>query len=84
MKIFSKSKFFLKSLVRDLNPGPLAYQVSVLTIRPRSLMEDVGIYFQYVLFTCENQPILTKNLRLSNTFWLYQHWVRNAYVQRKS
>ena len=23
-------------------------------------MEEVGIYFQFMLFTCENQPILTK------------------------
>ena len=23
-------------------------------------MEEIGIYFQYVLVTCENQPILTK------------------------
>ena len=64
IKIFSKSNFFLKSLVWDLNQGPLACQFSVLTVRPRSLMEGEGIYFQYVLFTCENLPILTKNLPL--------------------
>ena len=38
-------------------------------------MEEVGIYLHYDLITCENQLILTKNLHLSNTFWLYQHWV---------
>ena len=80
---FVKSKFFEKleknykilQKIEMLASGPLAYQT--FTPGPWRKAQIEG-HFSCIYFKCLKKSANTKkNCHLSNTFWLYQHSMRN-------
>ena len=68
IKIFSKSKFFLKSLVRDSNQGPPACQSRALPQDHGGWWENQAIFHRYVSNAWKNQLTLKKTATCQTHF----------------